>query len=199
MSHPSTPRSLCVLLLLNKSLFQLGSFPFLNFNLLFNLNLAFSCFLSNLQVLFCCSVLMTFSRAFSLVIGLTSSRHCSLRALQPTIGTALSELLILTCCWVCSSRLLLAVLFLPLDTSLSLRSADLLLVVVQVLRFCAPFRQSGSASFVNFFSSLALLAVMLSVLSVFWRRLLQHYIAEVYCSEIRLLHLQRHYSVCASS
>ena len=103
--------------------------------------------------------------------------------------------------------LLLGMLFSPavgcvllrLDTSLSLCSAYLLLVVVQVLRFCAPFRQSGFASFVNFFSSLALLAVILSLFSVFWRRLLQHYFVVVYCSEVRLLHLQRHHSTCVTS
>ena len=39
--------------------------------------------------------------------------------------------------------------------------------VVQVLRFCVPFRQSGFASFVDFFLSLALLAVVLSLFSVF--------------------------------
>ena len=50
-----------VLLLLKKSLFQLGSFLFLNFNLLFNLNLVFSCFLGNLPFLLCCNVMMTFS------------------------------------------------------------------------------------------------------------------------------------------
>ena len=60
---------------------------------------------------------------------------------------------------------------------------DLLLVVVQVLRLCAPFRQSGFASFVDFVSSLALLAVMLSLYCVFWRRLLKHYFVVVYCSE----------------
>ena len=75
----------------------------------------------------------------------------------------------------------------------------LLLVVVQVLRLSAPFRQSGLASFVDFVSSLALLAVMLSLFSVFWRRLLQHYFVVVYCAEDRLLHLQRHYSTCVTS
>ena len=140
---------------------------------------------------------------------LHSSRHCSLRTSRPAVGTALSVLLILSCCWVCSSRLLLAVLFrlllavffrlllavlfrllltmlfclllamlfclllamlfchfVPLSEIL----VDLLLVAVQVLRHCAPFRQSGFASFVDFFSSLALLAVMLSLFCVFWRR-----------------------------
>ena len=42
---------------------------------------------------------------------------------------------------------------------------DLLLVVVQVHRFCGTFRQSGFAS--DFFSSLALLAVFLSLYSFF--------------------------------
>ena len=76
---------------------------------------------------------------------------------------------------------------------------DLLLVVIQVLRLCAPVRQSGVASFVDFFSPLALLAVGLSLFSVFWRRLLQHYFVVVYCSQVRLWHLQRHFSVCATS
>ena len=176
--------------LFKKSLFQLDSFLFLNFNLLFK----FSCFLGNLQVLFCYNVLMTFSRSFSLVIGPTSSSCAS------------------ACNWHCAfcsfgSLLLLGLLCSPavgcallrLDSSLLLCSADLLLVVVQVLRFCVPFRQSGFASFVNFFSSLTLLAVVLSLFSVFWRRLLQHYRVAVYCSEVRLLHVQRHYSTCVTS
>ena len=54
------------------------------------------------------------------------------------------------------SCLLLAVLFCLLISlchfvQLSELRVDLLLVVVQVLRFCAPFRQSGVASFFNFF------------------------------------------------
>ena len=110
------------------------------------------------------------------------------------------------CCWLCSSRLLLAVLcclqlamlfchFVQLSEIL----VDLLLVVDQVLRLCAPFRQSGVASFVDFSSSLALLAVMLSPFSVFWRRFLQIYLVVVYCAEVRLMHLQRHHSACATS
>ena len=103
---------------------------------------------------------------------------------QPAVGTALSVLLILYCCWVCSSRLLLAVplppavgctllacgwlcssrlllallfcSFVPLSEIL----VDLLLVV-QVLRLCAPLWQSDFASFVDFFSPLALLVVVL--------------------------------------
>ena len=63
--------------------------------------------------------------------------------------------------------------FVPLSEIL----VDRLLVVVQVLRLCAPFRQSGFASFTDFFSSLALLPVMLSLFSVF------------YCSKVRLKHL----------
>ena len=85
--------------------------------------------------------------------------------------------------------------FVPLSEIL----VDLLLVVVQVLRLCAPFRQSGVASFVDFSSILALLAVMMSLFSVCWRRFLQHYLVEVYCSEVRLVHLQRHCSDCATS
>ena len=61
---------------------------------------------------------------------------------------------------------------------------DILLVVVQILRLCAPFRQSGVAAFVDFSSSLALLVVMLSLFSVFWRCLLQHYFVVIYCSEV---------------
>ena len=124
-------------------------------------------------------------------VQLLSSRHCSPRAFQPAAGTALSVLLILPCCWVCSSSLLLAVLFCVLlfcghchFVQLSELLIDLLLVVVQVLRFCALFRQSGFASFVNFFSSLALLAVILSLFSVFWYRLLQHYFVAVYDSVV---------------
>ena len=140
---------------------------------------------------------------FSSSAQLLSSRHCSLRTSRLAVGTAPSVLLILSCCWVCSSRLcssrlLLAMLFchfVPLSEIL----VDLLLVVVQVLRLCAPFRQSGVASFVDFSSSLALLAVMLSLFSVFWRRFLQHCLVVVYCSEVRLMHLQRHYSACATS
>ena len=71
---------------------------------------------------------------------------------------------------------------------------DLLLVFVQVLRLSASFRQSGVASFVDFFSSLSLLVVMLSLFSVFWRPLLQHYVVVVYCSDVRLRHLQHHNS-----
>ena len=123
---------------------------------------------------------------------------------------------LLACCWLRSSRLLLGMLFYfavgyallaccRLCSSVTLFChfvllseflVDLLLVVVQVLRFCAPFRQSGVASFIDFFSSLALLAVMLSLFSVFWRRFLQLYRVLVYCSEVRLLHLQRHCSTC---
>ena len=87
--------------------------------------------------------------------------------------------------------LLLAVLFCVLTrlchfVQLSELLVDLLLVVVQVLLLCAAFRQSGVASFVHFFSPLALLAVVLS---------LQHYfVAVLTWSEVRLRHLQCHYS-----
>ena len=40
---------------------QFGCFLLLNFNLRSNLNLVFSCFLGNLQFLFCCQVSTTFS------------------------------------------------------------------------------------------------------------------------------------------
>ena len=35
--------------------------------------------------------------------------------------------------------------------------------------------------------------------SFFWRGLHQHYFGIVYCSEVRLMHLQRHFSACAAS
>ena len=69
---------------------------------------------------------------------------------------------------------------LPAVVQLSEILVHLLLVVAQVLRLCAPFRQSGFASFVDFSSSLALLAVMLSLFSVFWRRFLQLHLVVVY-------------------
>ena len=137
---------------------------------------------------------------FSSSVQLLSSRHCSLRTSRPAVGTAL-----LACCWLCPSRLLLAVIFCLLLAILFCHFVPLsetvvdLLLVVPVLRLCAPFRQSGVASFVDFSSSLALLAVMLSLFSLFWRRLLQHYLVVVICSEVRLKHLQRHYSACATS
>ena len=127
----------------------------------------------------CCNALMTISRSFFLTSEASPSRHCSPRTSQPVVGTALSVLLMSSCCWVRSSGLLLAMLFCLLlavlfcvliglchFVQLSQLLVDLLLVVVQVLRFCAPFRQSGYASLVNFFSSLALLAVILSLFSV---------------------------------
>ena len=96
----------------------------------------------------------------------------------------------------CLLLAMLFCLFVPLSEVL----VDLLLVVVEVLRLCAPFRQSGFASFVDFFSSLALLAVMLSLFSVFWCRFLQLYLlVVVYCSEVRLLHLQCQSSTCVTS
>ena len=49
--------------------------------------------------------------SFSSSAQLLSSKHCSPRTSRPAVGTALSVLLILPCCWLCSSRLLLAVLF----------------------------------------------------------------------------------------
>ena len=93
---------------------QHGIFLFLNFDFLFNLGLVFSCFLGSLQFLFCCHALMTFSILFS--------RHRSnfflrgivlLVRLGAAVGAELSVLLTLTCCWVCSFRMLLAVLFSP--------------------------------------------------------------------------------------
>ena len=107
---------------------------------------------------------------------------------SPAFGCAL-----LACCWLYTTHLLLAVLFCLLlamlcchFVPLSEILVDLPLVVVQVLRLCAPFWQSGVASFVDFSSSLALLAVMLSQFSVFWRRFLQLHLVVVYCS-VRLV------------
>ena len=103
---------------------------------------------------------------------LCSSSCCWLCSFSLAVVCAL-----LACCWLCSSRLLLAVLFclllavlfcLLLAVLFSLLLAmhfchfvplseilvDLLLVSVQVLRLCAPFRQSGFAFFVDFFSLL---------------------------------------------
>ena len=132
-------------------------------------------------------------------VQLLSSRHFSTRTFQPAAGTALSVLLIFTCCWVCSSSLLLAVLFCVLiglchSVQLSELLIDLLLVVVQILRFCALFRQSGFASFVNLFSSLALLAVILSLFSVFWYRFLQHSLWQFTTPWFTSGLLQHHYS-----
>ena len=78
-------------------------------------------------------------------------------------------------CSFCSfdSLLLLAVLFCHF-VQLSEILVELLLVVVQILHLCAPSRQSGFASFVDFFSPLTFWAVVLSLCSVFWRRHLQH-------------------------
>ena len=207
-----------VLLLLEESLVQLGSFLFLIFNLFFNLNLVFSCLLGNFHFLLCCNVLMTFS--------ILISRHWSnffLRDIVLLVRFSLLLAMLLTAlCWLCSfgsfdfslllgmffsptvgyahDWLLLAVLFCVLTRlCLFVQLSELLLVVVQTLRICAPFRQTGVASFVDFFSPLALLAVVLSLSSVFWHRLLQHYIVVAYCSEVRLKHSQRPYSVCATS
>ena len=50
-----------LLLFLCHTLFQIGIFLFLNFTFLLNLDLVFSCFLGNIQFLFCRHALMTFS------------------------------------------------------------------------------------------------------------------------------------------
>ena len=126
-------------------LFQLGIFLFLNFSFLFNLDLVFSCFLGKLQFLFCYHALMTFS--------ILVSRHRSNFFLRDLVRLGLHLALLflfLACCWLCSSVTLV---------QLSEILVDLLVVVVQVLRLCAPSRQSGFASFVDFFSpTLCLLA-----------------------------------------
>ena len=69
-------------------------------------SLVFSCFLGNLQFLFCCHALMTFSILVSRHRSNFFSRdiHCSPRTSRPAVGTALSVLLIL---------LLLGMLFSP--------------------------------------------------------------------------------------
>ena len=181
--------------------FNSAAFYLLNFNLLFNLNLVFSWLSRQPSILALLQCVDDFQYpCFSSSVQLLSSRRCSPRTFQPAVGYALDCLLLATLL----DCLLLAVLFCVLTrlchfVQLSELLVDLLLVVVQVLRLCAPFRQSGVASFVDFFSPLALLAVVLSLFSVFWRRLLQHYFVVVYCSEVRLKHLQRHYSVCATS
>ena len=51
----------------------------------------------------------------------------------------------------------------------------------------------SDSTFVNFFSSLALLAVILSLFAVFWYRFLQHHFAAVYDSVVRFRHLQHHF------
>ena len=132
---------------------------------------------------------------FSASVQLLSSRHSSRRTSRPAVGTALSVLLILSCCWVCSfaccwlcpSRLLLAMLFCHFVQASEIL-LDPLLVVVQIVRLCAQFRQSGFASFVDFVSSLASGCGAVSVLCLL-ASLLQHYFVVVYCSEVRLLHL----------
>ena len=132
-----------------------------------------------------CTVAMCWWLSVSLFLSssvqLLSSRHCSPRTFQPAVGYALFGSLDFPFCWVCSSRLLFAVLFCVLTRSAVWAS------------------RRSSASFGDFFSPLALLAVVLSLFPVFLRRLLQHHFVVVYCSEIRLNHLQRHNSVCATS
>ena len=189
----------CCTLCFCHTLFQLGIYLFLNFNFLLNLDLVFSCSLGNLPLLLCYHALRTFS--------ILVSRHRSnffFRDIVLLVRLGLQFALLLlffvfACCWPCSSRLLLAMLFRSLTRlcrfdQLSEIFLDLLLVVVQVLRLCAPSRQSAFASFVVFFSPLTLPSVVLSLFSVFWRHLLQNYIVVVDCSKVRLKHLQCHYS-----
>ena len=89
----------------------------------------------------------------------------------------LSPLVRFACCWLCSSRFFSSFL----QTSIFFS------------------RSPYTCCFLLFFSPLALVAVMLSLFSVFWRRLLQHYFVVVYCSEVRLKHIQRHYSTCVTA
>ena len=145
-------------------------------------------------------------------IQLLSSRHCSPRTFQPAVGKTLDCLLLpmlfrffefspavgyvlLACNWLCSFAS--GHVFVT-SVQLSETLVDLLLVVVQDLRLCAPFRQSASASFVDFFSTLALLAVVLSVLCLLASPP-PALLCGNCCSEVRLRHLQRRFSVCAAS
>ena len=93
---------------------------------------------------------------FSSLVQLPSWRHDSPRTSQPAVGSFCSLdsplLLGMVFCLLLSVLfcLLLAMLFchfVPLSEIL----VDLPLVVVQVLCICAPFRQYGFASFVDFF------------------------------------------------
>ena len=118
---------LLLLLLLCHTLSELGIFLFLNFSFLFNLDLVFSCFLGNLQFLFCCHASMTFSilvsrhrsNFFETLFSSCASAcrsHCyfcyfdSILLLGMTFSPAVGFAL-LTCCGLCSSFLLWAVLF----------------------------------------------------------------------------------------
>ena len=85
----------------------------------------------------------------------------------PAVGYVLSVLLIFPCCWVCSSR------------GHRTRVASFLLLTTDSLAVVSSLLPLITGS----------LAVMLSLFSVFWRRLLQHYFVEVYCSEVRLKQL----------
>ena len=96
-----------VLLHLKKSLFQLGSFLSLNFNLLFNLNLVFSWLSRQPSILALLQCVDDFQYpCFSSSVQLLSSRRCSPRTFQPAVGYALDCLLLATlltaCCWLCS-------------------------------------------------------------------------------------------------
>ena len=124
-----------------------------------------------------------FETVFSSYVS-ACSWHCSFCFFDSPL---LLGVLLLPAMFFCLLLAMLFCLFVPLSEIL----VDLL-VVVQVLRLCAPFRQCGVASFADFFSPLTLLAVMVSLFSLFWRRFLQLYLVVVYCSENRLLHLPRH-------
>ena len=183
MSHPSTPRPFCVAAPQETPFFNSAAFY------------SSTSIASSISTWCSLTITATFNLlpcvddfqypCFSSSVQLLALRHCSPHTSRPAVGTALSVLLIVSCCWVCSSRL-----FVQLSEIL----VDLLLVVVQILRLCAPFRQSGGASLVDFFSPLALwLWFCLCSLSsgVASSR---HYCVVVYCSEVGLSHLQRHYS-----
>ena len=91
---------------------------------------------------------------------------------------------IFACCWLCSS---LACCWLC-----SFGSFDFPLLVGMLFS-----RSSYPCCFLPLTTDSR--AVVLSLFAVFWRRLLQHYFVVAYCSEVRLMHLQRHYSACATS
>ena len=203
---------------------QLDCFLLLNFDLRSNLNKVFSSFLDNLVLLPCDDdfqylvsrhgsnfflrdIVFFVRLGLQLALLFSSAVGCALPpaigcALLPAVGCALlpavgCALLPAVGCALppavgCAPLPAVGCALLPLCSVL----VDLPLVVVQVLRLCAPLRQSGVASFVHFSSSLA---VMLSLFSVFWRRFLQLYLVVVHCSEVRLIHLRRHYSACATS
>ena len=141
---------------------HLGYCLLLNFNLLFNLDSVFSCLSrqpSILALLHCVDDFQypclprhrpnsLFETLFSSYVS-ACSWHCSFCSFDSHLQMGM---LFSPARWLCSSACLLAMLCCLLLAMLSEILVDLLLVVVvQVLRHRAPFRQSGFASFVDFF------------------------------------------------